>query len=54
MNLYVSLGFYAFFPDLIFCYCISFLCIIHSSYFISGYSAGNICLHRLVLPFNFI
>ena len=30
------------------------LCIIHISYFIPGFCAGNICLHILVMSFYFI
>ena len=45
---------FLFFPEYIFRYYKSVLRIIHSSYFISGFSARNICLHILVMPFNFI
>ena len=30
------------------------LYIMHTSYFISGFGAGNICLHILIMPVNLI
>ena len=52
MHLFVSLGFYVF--QSVFFATTYHMCFTHSSYFISGFGARNMCRHILVMTFNFI
>ena len=51
MQIYLSLGFYAF--QSIFSATTYHMFIIHSSYLISGFGAGNIFLNILLMPVNY-
>ena len=50
-NIYISLGFYAF--QSTFFATTYHMCIIHSSYLISGFGARNIFLNILLIPVNY-